>query len=362
MAQQVFHKVDKLKALLEGKKFLLVHSASYERLEIKSFFDALPHAEFTGFTPNPKYEEVLEGVKLCRQERCTSVVAVGGGSAIDVAKCIKLFSSMEPGISYVEQPMKDNGISLIAVPTTAGTGSESTHFAVIYVDGEKYSVSHDSILPSAIVLDPDVLRGLPIYQKKCTMIDALSHAIESWWSIRSTKESEKYSQKAILLICENWEPYIFEDRSSGAVSSVYIKIQEAANLAGHAINITTTTAPHAMSYMLTSLYGIPHGHAVALCLPEVWNYMISHTQLCVDARGEKYLKNTLRQISEYIDINYFKNMTERLGLSKPRSKNKSSDVKYLSESVNLDRLKNNPTFIDSDAMCLMYEDILQDES
>ena len=118
---------------------------------------------------------------------------------------------MDNDINYMQQEYIDSGITLIAVPTTAGTGSESTCHAVIYYEGEKQSISHTSIIPNYAILEPSVLETLPVYQKKCTMLDALCQAIESWWSVNSTEESKEYSRKAILAIKENWEEYIFKN-------------------------------------------------------------------------------------------------------------------------------------------------------
>ncbi len=101
--------------------------------------------------------------------------------------------------------IKPNNIPLLAVPTTAGTGSEATRFAVIYYGGNKQSVTSESLIPDAVVLDPDTLITLPLHQKKATMMDALCHSIESFWSINSTDESKEFSRTAIREILENAE-------------------------------------------------------------------------------------------------------------------------------------------------------------
>lgn len=146
----------------------------------------MPCAVFQGFSSNPKYEDVLRGVEAFRAENCDAVVAVGGGSSLDVGKCIKLFARMDPEQDCLAQPLQENGVPLAAVPTTAGTGSESTHFAVVYVNGEKRSVASTAALPDLAILDADALDTLPLYQKKCTLLDALCQGIESAWSVRST--------------------------------------------------------------------------------------------------------------------------------------------------------------------------------
>ena len=166
---------------------------------------------FRDFQPNPLYENVLDGVKLFRVEQCDSIIAVGGGSAMDVAKCIKLYSNLlgngEDG-SWLTAEYVPNDVPFLAMPTTAGTGSEATRYAVIYYDGKKQSVTSEGIIPDTVLMDPNCLITLPIYQKKVTMCDALCHAIESFWSVNSTKESKAYSRNAIELVMANMNDYL----------------------------------------------------------------------------------------------------------------------------------------------------------
>lgn len=354
MGQKIVKGLEEIKPIIAGKKFLLVRGSSYEFLKIKGFFDDIPHIEFSEFTPNPLYEQVYEGVKLFNDEKCELIVAVGGGSTIDVAKCIKLYCKMDSSINYLQQKTFDSGITLIAVPTTAGTGSESTRHAVIYYEGAKQSISHITIVPDYAVLEPSVLKTLPVYQKKCTMLDAFCQAIESWWSVNSTEESKEYSRKAISVINKHWEEYIFANTDEGAE-----QIMEAANFAGRAINITATTAAHAMSYKVTSLYGFPHGHAVAVCMPEVWKYMLEHTDDCIDGRGLDYLRSTMAQISEMISLERFKSMLAKLEMKSPEAIARDTELEILVQSVNPDRLKNNPVALSVDVLKGMYRRIVK---
>ena len=195
------------------RKFLLVCGGSFRRLPIADYFEELdiPYVTFTDFTPNPQYDEVCRGVEVYRANGCDAIVAVGGGSAMDVAKCIKLYALMSDDVCYLEQPYADTGIPLITLPTTAGTGSESTRFAVIYHKGEKQSVHHDSILPDYAVLEPAVLYTLPDYQRKCTMMDALGQAIESYLAVAATAKSRKLAAEAIRGVAQHWRGYTFED-------------------------------------------------------------------------------------------------------------------------------------------------------
>ena len=165
----------------------------------------IPIVMFSEFTPNPLCGEVAEGIKVFKDNNCDMIVAVGGGSAIDVAKCIKLYANMDDRINYLEQAIVPNDIELMVVPTTAGTGTEATRYTVIYYNGEKQSVIDTSCIPNTVVFDASALSTLPIYQKKSTMMDALCHAIESYWSVNSTEESRRYSEEAIKIIIDNME-------------------------------------------------------------------------------------------------------------------------------------------------------------
>lgn len=352
------------------KKLFLVVDSSYPFLNIKNAIESLPVKEkvkFSDFTPNPLYEQVCYGLELLKLSQCDSILAVGGGSAIDVAKCIKLAFLADDGRKAIIPPLVshrlqiDGGkIPFIAIPTTAGTGSESTHNAVMYYEGVKQTVTNDGVLPDYAVLEPSVLKTLPIYQKKCTMMDALCQGIESWWSVNSNEESYYYSRKTVELIMSNWRKYIFDEDEESAA-----QIMIAANYGGRAINITQTTAAHAFSYKITSLYKLPHGHAVAVCLPEIWEYMLEHMNKCVDSRGKDYLTGIFNQIAKamgreapYEAIDEFRLMMSEMGLKNPDSRNINEELEILSTSVNPVRLKNNPIFLNKDIIKDLYNLII----
>ena len=372
--QKIINGIAQLPAILKEvgcEKLFLVVDSSYPFLNIKDAIEALPVKErvmFSDFTPNPLYEQVCKGIDLFQITMCDTIVAVGGGSAIDVAKCIKLAvladegkDSIIPPLVSKRLPIDGSKIPFIAIPTTAGTGSESTHNAVMYYEGAKQTVTNDGVLPDYAVLEPTVLKTLPLYQKKCTMMDALCQGIESWWSVNSTEESYEYSRKTIELIMANWRKYIFENDDEAAA-----QIMLAANYSGRAINITATTAAHAMSYKITSLYQLPHGHAVAVCLPEIWQYMTTHMNQCKDSRGAAYLSAVFDDISRAMGcqtvvqaISLFRKMMAEMEMGNPVSSNLDADIRLLATSVNPVRLKNNPVVLGSDAICLLYKTIIK---
>jgi len=363
MKQIIYNGIEHLAEALKGsKKVFLVTDSSFPFLNIKDEVEGIgiPYVKFSDFTPNPLYEDVCKGVDIFIAEGCDIILAVGGGSSMDVAKCIKLYCKMSKDTLYLDQECKETGVKLIAIPTTAGTGSESTRYAVIYYDGKKQSVTHDSIIPNVAILEPKVLKTLPLYQKKCTMLDALCQGIESWWSVNSTDESKLLSKQSVETIMKWWREYIFENTDESAVH-----IMHAANLAGQAICITQTTAPHAFSYKITSMYGLPHGHAVAVCMAVIWKYMLSHVEECVDPRGQLYLSRIYKEISmamgdenPLIAHDIFVQMLLDMKMANPASDNEMEDVDYLSTSVNPVRLKNNPIKLNNETISLLYNMIL----
>ena len=340
----------------DGSIFL-VCGKSFEKMrfyfhlqELKA--NGLEIVRFSDFHPNPSYDSVMAGVEKFRKEHSGIILAAGGGSALDVAKCIKLYSG------------KLHEIKLLAVPTTAGTGSEATKFAVIYRDGEKQSVTDENIIPNAVLFDPSTLNYLPMYHRKAAMLDALCHGIESFWSVNSTEKSQALSEKAITEILRNMESFLNNDAEGNK------QMMLAAYTAGKAINITQTTAGHAMCYKLTSLYGIAHGHAAALCVNVLWTWMRDHMFACNDARGEEYLQMTLSRLEKLfrecapLGCKNFHELLKTLNLGNVAIP--AEDIELLAETVNPVRLKNHPISMTKDDIKILYETIrngsLSDES
>ena len=311
--------------ILKGEKAILVCDDAFDLFDIEFPYE---YVRFSDFTSNPHYEDLEAGVRLFREEKFDFIVAIGGGSCIDAAKCIKYYN--------------ESDAPFLAIPTTAGTGSETTHFAALYKDGEKYSIADEKLIPDYVILQPAVLETLPWYYRKCTMLDALCQAIESWWSRKATPVSIEYSRKAIRLIIDNMDAYL-ENEAEGNKCML-----TAANLAGKAINITTTTGPHAMSYQLTSLFDLAHGHAVAICLPKVWRYMGNFDDIAISL-GQK---NSMEAVS------FLEKLLKTLEISPPDNAN-DSDLDILVNTVNTERLDNNPVSLDKEAIRVLYKEILR---
>ena len=307
---------------------------------------------FSDFEVNPKFEDAERGVAFAREANIDVIMAVGGGSVIDMAKLIKAFYlNPENAQAMVKSKacLLDPKVSLIVVPTTAGSGSEATHFAVVHIGKEKYSLASSLLLPNAVFLDGKLISTCSAYQKACNGLDALAQAIESAWAVGSTEVSIKYAFKALKL-CKKYLPKVLKD---DAEYEALHGMLEAANFAGQAINISKTTAAHAWSYGITNEYGIPHGHAVWLTLPAIFQI---HTEQILygfnDKKGPKNLHKVMTDLMELLDItspersgDTLRNYLNGIGVASSLDMVGANSIekrKYLSQRINLERMANNP--------------------
>lgn len=347
-----------------GRGIFLVADEIYEKLPVKDKIDRMARESAVGvvafhdFAPNPDWLSVVSGVEHFRKSGCSAILAVGGGSAMDVAKCIKLYADSKTMDRPQPQPAEVPPIPFAAIPATAGTGSEATKYAVVYFQGVKQSITDERIIPELVLHDAENLLTLPLYQKKATMLDALCHGVESIWSVHSTPESMEYAQTAITELLRHREGYLSNDPDSCA------GMLQAAYLAGKAINITQTTAGHAMSYRLSSLCHIAHGHAAALCVSVLWPYMLSHLEDCIDVRGREYLEDRFAQLANLFSetdpvrgSNRFQALVREMGLWSIVCPEEDI-LEQLVQSVNPERLKNNPVRLDENAIRVLYREIL----
>lgn len=223
---------------------------------------------YTGFHSNPDLKDSEEGAGLYAKEQCDGLISVGGGSSIDTAKAIKARLNAKSEDDVICSRIDGNvRCPHIAVPGTAGTGSEATQIAVAYVNGSKVSLNHPSLRPDGVILDASLLDSLPLYHKKSCALDALSQGIESYWSRGSTDDSKVNAFLAIIGVLDNLKAYLEGDPHAAE------EMLDASYQSGKAIQITRTTAAHAMSYMLTKKMGLAHGHACFLTLPVLWESM-----------------------------------------------------------------------------------------
>ena len=299
--------------------------------------------EYFDFSKNPKYEDLERGLKLLELSGADVIIAIGGGSVLDMAKLIRFFHSYSGNILNEKFIKNRDLLPLFAIPTTAGTGSEVTHFAVLYKDNLKYSVSHKDMLPDRAIICPQFTYENTKYLTACTGFDALSQAIEAYWNVYSIEESDNYSIKAIKLIWDNL-PLVIDS----STNELRDKIAEGAYWAGKAINITKTTAPHAFSYPFTINYDYPHGHAVALTFPFFMRYNYAELEnklhpLLNSKKHQKKMEQLYNMLGSTFDMIYddMYNYLERIGLVINIERRKF-DKDLILRGINASRLSNNP--------------------
>lgn len=303
------------------------------------------------FTQNPRFEDVQTGIAHLRSFSPDVVIAVGGGTVLDMAKLVNALAAQTgEAEEYVtgHSPVEVPGKPLVAIPTTAGSGSEATSFAVVYKDRRKFSVAHPTLLPTAAFLDAELTMTLPPALTATTGMDALSQAVESYWSVNSTAESTADAGAAIREICASL-PGAVHQPTAAFRSAMML----AAHQAGRAINVTKTTAPHALSYGMTAWFGVPHGQAVALTLPEflVFNAEVTEADVA-DGRGVAHVRRALADIvallgcrDPYDCRSHMKKMMAEIGLGttlRDVGITTHEQRALLLDYVNLDRLVNNP--------------------
>jgi alcohol dehydrogenase class IV len=182
---------------------------------------------------------------------------------MDAAKLIALrASNSKPLDQLLREGFSPNRIPLAAVPTTAGSGSEATHFAVLFVDQKKYSVAHSTLRPRWAILDPSLTHSAPRRVAAAAGLDALCQSIESLWSLKADSSSVALASEALRLVAGNLFAAVMSREPEAQA-----KLALGSHLAGRAINRSFTTVCHALSYPLTSQHGVPHGLAAAATLP-----------------------------------------------------------------------------------------------
>ena len=288
---------------------------------------------FNDYHPNPEMADAVPGAELFRKSLCDGIIAIGGGSAMDTAKAVKAVlhaSSAEKALEgCFPEEMKT---PMIAIPGTAGTGAEATQNAVVYVGDRKHSLSAPALRPDGVILDADLLDTLPEYHKKSAALDALSQGIESYWCHAATEDSRVHAYLAILGVLDNLKAYLAGD------SHAADEMLDAAFQSGKAIQVTRTTAAHAMSYQLTKKMGLAHGHACMLTLPVLWEMM----------QDREDMKDVLRDLSAKMRMGdpqmvpkLLRGILLDLEMEIPTMPD-GETLTALADSVNTERLGNHP--------------------
>lgn len=232
----------------------------------------IPAATFTDVESDPDARSVDSGVQLAKSKECDVVVGVGGGSALDVAKAIGLMLTNPgnirdyAGIGKVERA----GAPVVAIPTTAGTGSEMTFWSVLSDKEKETKFSVGSVLNYARValLDPELTLSLPAAVTAATGMDALTHALESYVNKATQPISEAMSEQAMTLIARSLRVAVAQPDNAHARADMLL----ASTLAAMAFNSTRLGLVHAFAMPLGSRFHIPHGLVNAIMLPVVMRY------------------------------------------------------------------------------------------
>lgn len=245
---------------------------------LDSLFDGLDaagveYALYDGVQPNPTIPNIEEALELYKSSGCKGIIAFGGGSPMDCAKAVAARLA-RPGKSIPQMrgtlKVTKKIVPLYAVPTTAGTGSETTVAAVVSdpETHEKYAINDPCLLPRYAILDPELTVGLPKKITSTTGVDALTHAVEAYIGRSNTPDTEQKAKTAVKLIFR----YLKRAYDNGADIQAREKMLLASHYAGIAFTRAYVGYVHAIAHNLGGLYGTPHGFANAVILPHVLDF------------------------------------------------------------------------------------------
>lgn len=258
MMNRLFHYIIKSKKILKDDNIEVFH--------------------FDKVIPNPKKETVEEGFEFLKINNCDVVLAVGGGSSIDVSKALAFTFGKEKvewdEILKYDSPFKDyetynkKTLPLISIPTTAGTGSQVTQASVITIGKEKVSFYHKDLFSKECIIDSELTLTLPNRITSATGFDAFTHAFESYISKRASFYSEQDSISAMKLIIE-YLPKVLKDPKNLEYRK---NLSLADTLAGRALSNSGANAPHPLSELIGGISNMPHGEALAIVFPAFIKY------------------------------------------------------------------------------------------
>ena len=298
----------------------------------------------------PILEELIDIINEIKKFKPDLILGVGGGAVIDYAKMANVVDvrpDLENLIINYSYPFKKKNTKLAVIPTTAGSGAEVTSNAVIYVDGIKHSFESELLIPDNFFLIPEFLISAPNKIKASAGFDAIAQALESLISKKSNDQSVNYASKSLRVSINSYISFLNNPNIKNAT-----EMSIASNLAGKAINISKTTAPHAASYPFTSLFNISHGHAVGLFFERFFKFNYDN----LDKSETSFdLKQRFELIFNLFDVKTINDFNSKIILMKKKAKLEDNleilniNVKKSSEKIikgiNLLRLGNNPVKI-----------------
>ena len=299
----------------------------------------------------PILEELIKIIKDIKNFKPDLILAVGGGAVIDYAKIANVVdarSDLADLIVNYSYPFKEKYTKLAVIPTTAGSGAEVTSNAVIYVNGIKHSFESELLVPDNFFLIPEFLISAPNKIKASAGFDAIAQALESLVSKKSNEKSVAYASKSLKVSIKSYVSFLNNPSLKNAS-----EMSIAANLAGKAISISKTIAPHAASYPFTSLFNISHGHAVGLFFEKFFKFNYDNLDKSETSFDLNKRFDLIFSLFEVSDINQF---SSKISLIKKQAKLEDDLLKLninikdssdnIIKGINLLRLGNNPVKID----------------
>lgn len=256
---------------LPGQKGLLITSPSFVKRGLAGQIAAQPEnnicAVYSQVSPNPDVTECAACVAMIKAYHCDFVVALGGGSVLDCAKAAATICMAElPVTAFMENPslLPQEHLPFIAIPTTAGTGSEVSCVSVLsdHEKGTKKPLSCAGFYPTVAIVDPELTYTVPPYITACTGMDVFCHALEAYWSKKHQPICDALAVHALNLVLS----YLRVAYQQPTHAIAREKMAEASVIAGLSFTMPKTNSAHACSYPLTSIWGIPHGEACALTI------------------------------------------------------------------------------------------------
>ena len=333
------------------KVFILSGNKSYNLSGIGDVLNKLLKSYLTKFyfksSPYPEISELQKIIIEIKKFSPDLILAVGGGSVIDYAKMANMLydnNDLEKRIINSSYVLKKKSAKLCAIPTTAGSGAEVTSNAVIYINKIKYSVESNELIPDFFFLLPEIVAKASKKIKSSAGFDAISQSIESLISKKSDERSVNFAERSLEISLRYFIEFLNKPNKENSSAMCF-----ASNLSGKAISISKTTAPHALSYPFTALFGISHGHAVSLTLSDFlkFNYKnISHANCNFDLKKRF---ETIFRLTKSKNINDLQEFIEKLKLESELENNFSklginikNDYSKIISGINFQRLQNNP--------------------
>jgi len=357
----LFIKNKKIKNILiiTGKKSF--NFSGFKKLEIYKNFKSIINI-FYKKSEIPEINELKFIIKKINIINPDLIIALGGGCAIDYAKLangLHNIKDIKKKINSGTLKMHSKKTTLLAIPTTAGSGAEVTKFSVLYIDKMKYSVEDNLLKPDFYSLVPKLVINSPKIVRSSSGFDAIAQAIESIFSKKANIDSLKYSSKSLQHSIKSFLEFVNNPNINNATQMLL-----AANFSGKAINIAKTNAPHALSYLFTIKYKIPHGIAVSIFFIEVINlyYLNAKKRNIVNLikKFKLFFKLIKKSNIEGFNILFYQFFFES-GIKKYLDKsfkiiNYQNNFNFY---YNLNRLKNSPIKISKDHINRLYLDKFQ---